>query len=403
MKKADGLTGTLVKLAVFVVISVACLGWLAARIGQLTGAAGTFHHSYKLTAAFTDATGLVTGDDVRLAGVRVGKVGSLKVDAGKAKAEFNLDNRYKVPKGSRFELHWKNLLGQRYVEVLPPPDAQVGGPVLAAGTHIGTDRTRAAADLTALLDQTEPLLARLDTDSLNRVMATFAAAMQGREDELSHAIDQGSELLATLSTRADVIGRSVSEFATLVDGIAGHDQQVRQFLDSMAATAQTLATHADDLGDAAGKAGQFTTALSRVLAANDKDIDAVFGQVHKVLDGVVANKASLQKGLQTLPWTTAAILRMTSWGDWIQSYTRGFGIIDAYGSEPRIGPNYNDVGPDDPQGKPPVLGQPRVPVPPIPSTDLGVVAVNPQPGAPQKSSGPGGLGPLLDPLTGNKK
>lgn len=400
MKKADGLTGTLVKLAVFTVISVGCLAWLAARIGQLTGAAGTLHKSYKLTAAFTDATGLVTGDDVRLAGVRIGKVGSLKVDAGKAKAEFNLDNRYKVPKGSRFELHWKNLLGQRFVEVVPPTDATESSPTMAAGSNVGADHTQAAADLSALLNNTYPLLSRLDTDRMNNVMATFAAAMQGREQELNRAIGDSSALVSMLRSRADVMGKTIGDFATLLDGIASHDDEVRQLLDSLADTSQTLAAKSDEIGQAAGKTGQFTDALAKVVAANDKDMDTVFGQTKQLLDAIVANKDVLDKAIRTLPWTTSGMIRMTSHGDWINAYVRGAGVIDAYFSEPRIGPDYNNISPDDTKGGDPLLGKPRVPVPPAPSTDLGIIAVNPQQGSSPQGAG---LSTLLQPLTAPKQ
>jgi len=349
-----------------------------------------------LKASFTDATGLVGGDDVRLAGVRIGKVGGLQVDRGKALVSMKVDSHYKLPAGSRFELHWKNLLGQRFVEIVPPAGATLNGPLMAKGTKVDTDRTQAAADLSELLNNTEPLLARLDTERLNRVMTTFAEALQGREQELNTTIGDSAALVNALATRADVIGRSISEFATLLDGIAGHDQQVRQLLDSMAATSQTLAAKAGDLGDAAGKTGQFTSSLSRVLAANESDLDGVFTDTRTLLARLVANTDVLDKALRTTPWSTAAMLRMTSHGDWINAYVRGAGVVDAYFSEPRVGPDYNNVSPDDTKGPDPILGTPRVPVPPVPGTDAGVVAVNPQPG----QSGSSGLGSLLSPLLG---
>lgn len=394
--------GTLIKLGAFLVVSLLCLGWLANQIGQLSGPAGAFHKTYDVKAEFTDATGLVKGDEVRLAGVRIGKVSSLSVDRGKALVAMNVDHAYKLPADSRFELHWKNLLGQRYVEAVPPDGATLAGRVLKGGTTLGPDRTGNAADLSELLNNTEPLLARLDTSHLNDLMTTVAEALHGREDELNTAIGNSAELVDTLSSRADVISQSISEYATLLDGIAGHDAQVRQLLDSLAGTSQTLAQRANDLGDAAGQTGQFTDAFAKVLAANEGYLDGVFGDTKTVLDAVVSDKAVLAKALQTLPWTTSAMIRATSSGDWINAYVRGAGVVDAYFSEPRVGPDYNNIGPDDPKGGQPILGSPRVPVPPIPSTDAGVVAVNPQPGSGSQSQSSPGLGTLLAPLTGGR-
>ncbi|MEY2478641.1 MAG: phospholipid/cholesterol/gamma-HCH transport system substrate-binding protein [Actinomycetota bacterium] len=387
---------TVVKLGLFAAFSVLCMGWLFLRIGEFGGAAGAFRGTYPVKAAFTDATGLVKGDEVRLAGVRIGKVGGLKVDRGKALVSMKIDDRHRVPRGSSFELRWKNLLGQRFVDIVPPPGATPDGPALAKGASVPTRLTGEAADLSTLLNNTQPILARLDSASLNRVMATYAAALQGREEKLNGSIDNAAALVATLSQRADVIGQTVTDFAALLDGIAAHDTQVRQLLDSLGSTSTVLSAKADQLGAAAGKAGQFTSALHRILAANGTTIDESLDLTKQLTEAAVRNKGQLEKAFQTLPWTTSAILRMTSNGDWIQSYTRAVGFIDAYASEPRIGQDYNNVGPDDTQGPEPVLGQPRVPLPPVPRTDAGVIAINPEPG----SSSQGGLSSLFAPLMG---
>src|SRR5207248_6436509 len=170
------------------------------------------------------------------AGVRVGKVAAMEVQRGQAVVSMKVDNAYKLPADTHFELHWKNLLGQRYVEAMPPDGATLAGPVLKNGTWLGADRTQNAADLSELLNNTEPLLARLDTSRLNDLMTTVAAAMHGREDELNAAIGNSAQLVDTLSARADVISQSISQYATLIEGIAGHDAQVRQLLDSLAGT-----------------------------------------------------------------------------------------------------------------------------------------------------------------------
>jgi phospholipid/cholesterol/gamma-HCH transport system substrate-binding protein len=296
------------------------------------------------------------------------------------------------------------LLGQRYVQAVPPDGATLAGPVLTNGASVGPDRTANAADLSELLNNTEPLLARLDTGRLNDLMTTVASAMHGREDELNAAIGNSAQLVDTLSGRADVISKSITEYATLIDGIAGHDVQVRQLLDSLAGTSQTLSQRANDLGDAAGKTGEFSQALAKVLTANEGSLDGVFSDTKTVLDRIVSDKAVLAKALQTLPWTTSAMIRATSHGDWLNAYVRGAGVVDAYFAEPRVGPDYNNIGPDDPKGGDPVLGSPRVPLPPVPAADAGIIGINPPPGTgrdgqPQPSQG---LGGLLAPLTGGK-
>ena len=115
--------GLWIRLAVLTALGVASLALLAIEIGQLDGPAGAFADTYEVTANFTDATGLTPGDEVRLAGVRIGKVGSVDVDRGEAVVRLRVDDRHAVPDGSRMELAWKNLLGQRFVRIVPSSDA----------------------------------------------------------------------------------------------------------------------------------------------------------------------------------------------------------------------------------------------------------------------------------------
>lgn len=371
---------TLVKLGLLTVAGLFSIGWLAVQIGQLGGPAGTLSSTYSLTAAFTDATGIIAGDEVRMAGVRIGKVGGVEVERGRAVVTMKIDDRYDVPRGARFEMRWRNLLGQRFVQVVPPDGATPDGPAMASGGRVGTARTGAAADLSYLLDNAEPLLADLDTDSVNRVMETLAAAMQGREATFGAAIDQASQLVRTLRGRADAIGSSISQFAQLLDGIAGHDQEVRDLLASLGSTSQALAGKSADLGRAVAASGTLTATLEQVLAASGDDLGAILGQARTLAGTLAAQERNLEEGVRTLNWTPAAFIRATGTGDWINIYGRGFGVVNTYFPEPRVGPDYSDVGPDDTDAQyGPLLGEPRAPLPPVPPTEAGPVTVNPEP------------------------
>ena len=368
-----------IKLVTLSVVGLACLGLLAVQIGQLGGAAGAFTDTYEVVARFDDATGVTVGDEIRLAGVRIGKVGGVSVDRGEAVVELRIDERYPVPSGSRFELTWKNLLGQRFVQIVPPPDARPGGPAVEDGAELTSARTRSAADLSMLLNNTEPLVSQLDVPRLNRVMATLASAVTGREAVLAKGLDDAEVLLGDLATRRDAIDRSLVNLETLITGIAERDQEVERFLTAFATTAETLAASSGELGLAVEQVDVLVDVAEQVLSASASDLDAVIDQSIAVLDTVVANADALEEGIRTLPWATAAISRVTAHGNWFQVYARGVGIVNTFLNEPVIGPDHNDVGVDDLTTPDPLLGEPRIPIPPIPETPLGPVTLNPSP------------------------
>src|SRR6266566_8591574 len=79
---------TLVKVVVFIAISAVFTVGLAMKIGNLH----PFQHDYGLQAVFADASGVFKGDDVKLAGVDVGRVNGAKIENGKAVVEFSVDH-----------------------------------------------------------------------------------------------------------------------------------------------------------------------------------------------------------------------------------------------------------------------------------------------------------------------
>lgn len=393
--------GLYARLSVLTAAGLTCLGFLAVQIGQLGGAAGPLSDTYTVAGEFTDATGVVSGDPVNLAGVRVGRVTGVQVERGVAVVSMAIDERHPLPADSTLQVRWRNLLGQRVVEVLPPAGAAAEGPALEDGVRLGTDRTQAAADLSMLLNNTEPLVGKLDTAALNRVMGTLAAALEGREASIGQAIENGSELVATLAPRAAALQRSIANLAELLQGIADHDEEVQRFLTSFASTAAVLADQADGLGSTLASTDDLVAVLDSVLEASEEDLDAILTSSTQVLDELVANKDALSEGLRTLNWGVAAIARSTSQGRWWQVYARGVGIVNSWVSEPVIGPDYNDAGVDDLSSPDPLLGTPYVPLPPIPESSLGPLTINPANPEHSESTGTSsGLASLLGGLLG---
>lgn len=88
--------------------------------GQMTGVSAG-QSEYKLTASFRSADGVDVGTDVRLAGVKVGRVTSLELDPVTYRAEtvFTVRDGIEVPDDSAVAVSSEGLLGGNYVEILP--------------------------------------------------------------------------------------------------------------------------------------------------------------------------------------------------------------------------------------------------------------------------------------------
>src|SRR5690606_20738660 len=86
-------------------------------------------HTYH--AVFTDASGVLTGSEVRIAGVRVGKVTDVVLHDGRARVSFSVLADQEVPRDAVVSVRYADLLGNRYLAVEPGG----GGAALPPRSH----------------------------------------------------------------------------------------------------------------------------------------------------------------------------------------------------------------------------------------------------------------------------
>ena len=100
-----------VKLTVFMVVTSLATGLLVITIGNVT-----FGESTEYKAVFSDVTGLNTGDDVRISGVRVGSVKSIDIyQRRQAMVTFDVDSDSELNQATNATIRYRNLVGQRYI------------------------------------------------------------------------------------------------------------------------------------------------------------------------------------------------------------------------------------------------------------------------------------------------
>ena len=93
-------------------------GWY---MSQSTGLTTDRSGAYELAASFRSAEGVLTGTDVRLAGVRIGSVTGLDLNAETYRAEvtFSIDENIRIPDDSVVVVATEGLLGGTFVEIIP--------------------------------------------------------------------------------------------------------------------------------------------------------------------------------------------------------------------------------------------------------------------------------------------
>lgn len=219
--------GAFVKLMIFAVVTILATAVLAVTISNSTygGNPQTFR------ADFTDATDLLPGDSVRVAGVRVGTVHSVSVvHQHFARVTFDVDKDVPVLTSTKFAIRYLNLVGQRYVGIMEEPGA--GGPQDPKQV-IGTDRTQPALDLTVLFRGFKPLFHAVSPDEVNAFAMEIIKTLQGEGGVITDLAAKSATLTNTVADRDAVIGGVVNNLLAVLDTVAKRNAGLNQTVEQL--------------------------------------------------------------------------------------------------------------------------------------------------------------------------
>jgi phospholipid/cholesterol/gamma-HCH transport system substrate-binding protein len=309
-------SAALVKLIVFMIVTSILTLFLAATIGNITFGGKT---TYK--ALFSDVTGLLAGNDVRLAGVRVGQVTGIELaDRKLAKVTFTLDQKRKIPESAILRLRYRNLVGERYLAVTEGPGS---ADMLKAGSTVPLTQTRNALDLTVLFNGFRPLFQALDPQSTNEVAYELIQTLQGEGGTLEALMQRTASLTTTLADRDAVIGRVITNLSAVLDTLDNGDQ-LSQLILQLRRLSAGFAQDRTEIGQSIAGISDLTTATSSLLADIRGPLRNDIVQLGTLAGTLDANKTTVNGVLQRLPGKLDRIIGTATYGSWFNFYLCGF-------------------------------------------------------------------------------
>jgi phospholipid/cholesterol/gamma-HCH transport system substrate-binding protein len=183
-------------------------------------------------AEFTDASGLYAGADVRVRGVRVGKIQSveLKRQGGQSDAVvgFTLERRFGVVSTTRLAIKYQSLTGSRYVDVANPAEKYSDVDLMS---RVPTTMTQPSFDITELFNGLQPVITTLSPEEMNTFTANAAAFLSGDGDGLAPMLESIRTLTKFVSDRQQVVATLMHNLAEVAESMGGHSKDMIQILD----------------------------------------------------------------------------------------------------------------------------------------------------------------------------
>ena len=185
---------------------------------------------YEISADLQDAAGLQSGNEVRVAGVKVGRVTGISLTPDAARITMEIGSDVRLPRETRVEVKLKTLLGQKFIDLQYPkgylaaasggadPSSATEG-YLASGDVIPKSQTRIPFEMYQAANEGTAVLEEIDKRSLRRMLSVVGNTVTGSKEELRRA-------LVALDDAAQVLRPKSKDITTLLR----HSRDVTQTL-----------------------------------------------------------------------------------------------------------------------------------------------------------------------------
>ncbi|WP_168706786.1 MCE family protein [Gordonia paraffinivorans] len=323
----------LTKLIIFAVVTVVTTSLLAITIANAGGDGDA-----KFKAVFDDATLLNPGDDVRIAGVRVGQVDSVEVyDRNKAMVTFNVD-RDRLPDGTQLYIRYRNLTGLRYLAL----ERGAGDPskTVPQGHTFGLGdddtSTHPPVNLTALFNGFRPLFQQLSADDVNKLAEQIMKVFDGQGGSITRLVSDTADLTNAIADKDKVIGELIGNLTKVLDTVNRNDEQFTSLLDNTEKLVTGLAAQRGSVGSAISSVSNLTSVTANILGQTRPSIQGDIAGLKSLADEINKRNDDIEETLTNLPVKLQKVGRAATFGSWFQFYLCGIDVVAGNGKSPLL-------------------------------------------------------------------
>ncbi|HVM27301.1 MAG TPA: MCE family protein [Mycobacteriales bacterium] len=331
-------SAALVKLVVFMVVTSFLTFTLAATIGNLS-----FGGSTKYSAVFSDATGLLPGNDIRIAGVRVGSVDGIELEGNNlARVDFSLDEGREIPESAIARLRFRNLVGERYIAITEGPGS---ARPLQAGATLPLAQTRNALDLTVLFNGFRPLFVALEPETVNQAAFEIVQTLQGEGGTVESLVARTASLTSTLADRDAVIGRVIDNLTLVLATLDDRGSQLSDLIVQLRRLSAGFAEDREAIGASLDGISDLTSATAQLLVDIREPLRDDIRELGELAGTLNEHSEEVDGVLQRLPGKLNRIVGTATYGSWFNFYlcgSKGQVTIDGVGVD--LGPLTDQAG-----------------------------------------------------------
>ncbi|GAB2961808.1 MCE family protein [Amycolatopsis acidiphila] len=268
-------------------------------------------------AEFTEAAGLKTDDEVRMAGVKIGQVKAIELDGGHVLVSFRAKNAF-LGDQTRASIEIKTLLGQKYIAL-----ESAGKRPLEPGQAIPVARTRSPFDVNDALSGLSDTVDQIDTRQLAQSFETIAQEFSGTPEQVRPALDSLSALSTTISSRDEQLHQLLGNTSRLSRTLADSRGQIQRLITDGSLLLDEVQARKAAISSLLQGAQALSVQLAGLVADNQQQLGPALSELDQVTGLLQRNQDNLSASLNQLAPFYRLFANTLGNGRWFDVYVCG--------------------------------------------------------------------------------
>ena len=277
-------------------------------------------------AAFSEAGGLKVNDEVRIAGVRVGKVEEIELAGDHVLVSFRVDGDAEFGQETRAAIKVKTLLGSMFLALEPAGSGQMD-----EGYEIPVERTQSPFDVVEAFSGLAETSEEIDTDQLAESLTTLADLSRNTPDEFQDALTGVSALSANVADKNEKIGELLRNLEKVSGVLDERDQDIIALMRDADVLFRALVKRRESVHRLLLATSQLSRELTALVRDSREDLKPALDNLENVVQVLNKNEDNLDNSLRLMAPFYRVFANTLGNGPWFDTYIQNMPPVPQVG------------------------------------------------------------------------
>jgi phospholipid/cholesterol/gamma-HCH transport system substrate-binding protein len=275
---------------------------------------------------FTEAGGLKVNDEVRIAGVRVGKVNEVELAGDEVKVTFKVDDAADFGADTRAAIKVKTILGSMFLALEPAGSGQ-----LAENATIPAERTSSPFDVVEAFEGLASTSEQIDTDQLAESLTTLADLTRNTPEEFRGALSGLSRLSANVAEKDEQLNTLLQNLERVSKVLDARDEDIIKLMQDSDVLFRALVARRDAVHDLLVSSTRLSKELTALIRQSRDDLAPALAHLENVIAVLNKNEDNLDSSLRLMAPFYRVFANTLGTGPWFDTWISNFPPVPQVG------------------------------------------------------------------------